>query len=715
MIERLALLSFRHRWLTLSVWVVILLGAVGAASAFSGDFADGGRLRGTDSDAAYQVIGSEFPPEAGDTVTVAYRAPNGIQRPLAVAVMDRFIASARTVPNVRAVEAPSQISPDGLVGVGSLVLTGTPEQQSVAAQQLRQRATSIGDTEMRIDFNSFQFAEGGLNSTGEIAGVIGAFVILLLAFGSVVTMGVPIISALVGVAVAASGVGLWAAAVPTPDFTTEVALMIGIGVGIDYALFIITRYRSALINRCSPQQAIAEAMGSAGRAVVFAGSIVMVSLLGMMLMRMPFLYGLALGSATSVLVAVLAALTLVPALLSIMGRRVGARAVRVAHSTRETRWHRWARFVQRRAAISAVLGTVVLLSLSLPVLWMHLAHADAGSDAKGSTTRLAHDELARAFGPGVNGPLVLAVTGRSSEANLQRIRTLVAHTDGVASVSEPTLSSSGNAALFTVTPTTGPQESATAALVHHLRTEFRDNSLLVHVGGVTASDIDFAALMGGRLPLFIGAVLVVSFILLMLVFRSVLVPLKAVVLNLLSIGAAYGLMVAVFQWGWLAGLVGVQQGAPIESWAPMMLFAIVFGLSMDYEVFLLSSVHERYQATRDNSASVVDGLAVTARVITAAAAIMVLVFGGFVVNDVRSIKLIGFGLASAVLVDATIVRMLLVPATMQLLGDRNWWMPTWLDRLLPRLDVERRLDHGGSVGPAGSLGIRTGSRRRMRA
>ena len=520
---------------------------------------------------------------------------------------------------------------------------------------------------------------------------MAAVVILLIAFGSVAAMGLPLITAIVGIVIGLAGVTLWANVVETPDFTTQVASMVGIGVGIDYALFIVTRYREVSQRGASATEAITESFSTAGRAVAFAGCTVVISLLGMLVMRVPFLYGLALGTSSAVLVAVLAALTLLPALLGVLGRHLDRFSVHRRHTTgRETVWHRWSRLVQRHPVQFALSGLIALLVAGAPVFAMRLAGADSGNDPGASTTRQAYDLLANGFGPGTNGPLIVAIStpDAASRAAAASLPASIASLDDVDHVGPLVLSPSGDAALVQIVPKSSPQAEATADLVAELRsTVLPAAGLDAHVGGQTASDVDFAELMSSRLPVFIGAVLVLSFLLLMAVFRSVLVPLKAVVMNLLSIGAAYGVMVAVFQWGWLGGLFGVT-AAPIEPWAPMMLFAIVFGLSMDYEVFLLSSVKERFDATGDNSHAVVEGLASTARVITAAAAIMVCVFGSFIVGDLRAIKLIGLGLAVAVLVDATIVRMILVPATMELLGRRNWWMPRWLDRVVPHLDVE---------------------------
>ncbi len=717
MLERLASWSFRHRWTVVVAWLVAAVAVTMAAGAFGGDYADGGRLKGTDSDAAYQLVQREFPAAVGEEATVVFADPAGLadDRP----AIEAYLAQVRSL--ARVAEAPSpfdgagSISADGTVAYTSVTFDaadGAALEQGALA--VRDAAASLRSTGLRVEFGGWWYQDGGVPSS-ELFGVGAAAVILLLAFGSVVAMGLPLLTAVFGILIALAGVTLWSAAVPTPDFTVQVASMIGIGVGIDYALFIVTRYRTALAAGRTPHDAAVEAIGTAGRAVLFAGGTVMISLLGMLLMGMAFFQGLAFGSSSAVLIAMLAAVTLLPALLGIAGRRIDRLSIHRrrpslgAGRRAETGWHRWSRLVQRHPVAFAAAGITALLVTAAPVLGMRLASADAGNDAKGTTTRNAYDLLADGFGAGVNGPLLLAVEvpTPTAQAALPALVEAVRATPGVAFVTEPQFSPAGTTAIVTALPTTSPQSRATEDLVHRLRTDVlpplaggdivapAGGHLVAHVGGATASNVDFAQLMSDRLPIFIGAVLVCSFLLLLVVFRSVLVPLKAVVMNLLSIGAAYGAMVAVFQWGWLSSFLGSGPGAPIEPWAPMMLFAIVFGLSMDYEVFLLSSVKERYDATGDNTEAVVEGLASTARVITAAAAIMVCVFGSFVVGDVRSIKLIGFGLAFSVLVDATIVRMIVVPATMELLGARNWWLPRWLDRLLPNVHLEG--SHGAAA------------------
>jgi putative drug exporter of the RND superfamily len=702
-LERLASASYRHRWRVLSLWFVGLVAIIAVSGSLAGKYASGSRLDGTDSQAAYDLISDNEPGHSHDYGYAVFQSAQGIESQATRAAITRYLADVAATKGIQGVtspyDVPTQISADHTIALAPVEFDPDVDQSVTtdAANAMRSKTGALNQSGVRVEFSGNMFQDGTVPAS-EMFGIAAAIVILLIAFGSIVAMGLPITTAIAGVLASVAGVGLWAAVVKTPDFTVQVASMIGIGVGIDYALFIVTRYRTALHRGLAPEHAVRESMGTAGRAVVFAGVTVMISLLGLLLMGLDFVQGLAFGTASAVLIAVLAAVTLLPALLGFAGRRIDRLAIHRRDHQSGRLAHRWSRVVQRRPVAVAAAGAGALLILAAPVFAMRLATADEGNDPATSTTRQAYDLVADGFGPGANGPLLVVVetpTGAARDA-VQSIADRVAATPGVTMVTPVAAAPSGEEASFTAFPSSAPQSKETASLVRHLRSDVlpqaeRDGAV-AHIGGETASNVDFADLMSRRLPYFIAAVLVLSFLLLMAVFRSVLVPLKAVIMNLLSIGAAYGVMVAVFQWGWLGSAIGVSGGAPIEPWAPMMLFAIVFGLSMDYEVFLLSSIRERYLATGDNGEAVVDGLASTARVITAAAAIMVCVFGSFVVGDERSIKLIGLGLASAVLIDATLVRMVLVPATMELLGRRNWWMPRWLDRIVPRLDVEQDVD-----------------------
>jgi RND superfamily putative drug exporter len=493
-------------------------------------------------------------------------------------------------------------------------------------------------------------------------------------------------------------VTLLANVVTMPSFTLQLVMMLAIGVGIDYALFIVTRYRQALAEGREPAAAVELAIDTAGRAVLFAGTTVVVSVLGLLVVGLDINRALGIAAAAGVAMTMLASITLLPALLGFVGTGIDRLGLphrrRTGHDATATLGHRWSTTVQRHPAAAALVGFVVLSVLAVPTLSMRLGFGDAGNRPTTDTTRRAYDLLAEGFGPGANSPLLLAVTVPAGAADaLPAIVEDVGAAEGVAAATPPIPNEAGDVALVQVIPTSAPQDEATTELVHHLRddvlpTATEGTGIEVHVGGAQAAVVDYADFGSSRLPVFIVVVLAVSFVILMAVFRSVLVPLKAVVMNLLSIGAAYGVVVAVFQWGWGASLIGIGREGPVEAWAPMMLFAIVFGLSMDYEVFLLSRIREEYDSTGDNATAVATGLAHTARVITAAAAIMVVVFAGFVLSGERSLQLFGLGLATAVLVDATLVRLVMVPATMELLGDRNWWLPGWLDRILPSIHIE---------------------------
>jgi RND superfamily putative drug exporter len=664
---------------------------------------------------------------------------------------------------VAQIDEVSLISPYSPAGqLQGLVATEGPEAGNVAYAQLdlaegtgEIRASEIGGEIQEVvddvDVDGVQIEVGGSTFAefeppeSEVIGLAFAIVILILSFGSVLAMGLPIGVALAGVGVGAALITLLSNVLSVPDFAVTVGAMIGLGVGIDYALFIVTRYREGLHLGMDPEKATVTALDTAGRAVVFAGFTVVISLLGMFIMGLPFINGLATGAAVTVLVTMVASVTLLPAFLGFARHRVevtrwrgliaaGLVAVallgvglriqplllaaplaaivllasfaiaplrrqlppRKTKPVRETFAYRWSRFVQRHPWSVAIGVGALLLVMTIPVLDLRLGFSDESNFPEDTTTRQAYELISDGFGPGANGPLILAaeVSGPEDLQTLQGLATALGETEGVAAVAGPFPNdpAAPEAAVLRVVPTTGPQDAATTDLVDALRadvipTATAGSDVEVYVSGSVAAQIDFSDYLAQRIPYFFAAVLALSFLLLMMVFRSLLVPLKAVVMNLLSIGGAYGIVVAIFQWGWGAAVFDTA-GGPIEPFIPMMMFAIVFGLSMDYEVFLLSRVKEEYDRSHDAVNSVADGLAATARVITAAAAIMVVVFGSFVLEDNRIIKMMGVGLAMAVLLDATLVRMLLVPATMELLGERNWWLPRWIDRILPTLNVE---------------------------
>jgi RND superfamily putative drug exporter len=708
MLARLARLCYRRRRSVLLLWVVALVGLLVLGSSAGGKFRTDFRLPSSESRRAQTLLEAAFPQQAGGGNTfVVFKADSGINDASVQKTMTNLFTKITADAGVTVVSpytaaGAGQVSSKGTIAFAQLELPyltegqKSPQVDAIRADRDAVMAASHGIT---IELAGQPFQDKFKPPASEGIGLLAAILILLFAFGSVLAMGLPIMVALFGIGCGFVIIKLLAHILSVPDFTTQLAAMIGLGVGIDYALFIVTRYRSSLHDGNEPEEAIVESLSTAGRAVLFAGLTVVVSLLGMFLMGLAFVRGMAVGASATVLMTMIASVTLLPAVLGFAGHNIDKlglphRKVKPG-SHRQTFWYRWSRVVQRRPWPAFVFGLVVLLACSIPLFSIRLGSSDAGNLPKADTTRRAYDLLSSGFGPGFNGPLILAVdlSHGGGPAVLPNVVRAVESTPGVEFVFPAVTNATGDTAVIRVFPTTSPQDAATTQLIHQLRNDTiprvtEGTGAKVLVGGVTASFNDFADYLGKRLPWFVGAVLTLSFLLLMAVFRSVLVPLKAVVMNLLSIGAAYGVVVAVFQWGWGASLIGLGKQGPIDAWAPMMLFAIVFGLSMDYEVFLLSRVREEYDRTGDNGLAVADGLAATARVITAAAAIMVCVFASFVLGDQRSIKLFGVGLSVAVFIDATIVRLVLVPATMELLGARNWWMPKWLDRILPRLNVE---------------------------
>ena len=708
MLARLARVCYRRRRSVLLLWLLTLVALLVLGSTAGGKFRTDFRLPSSESRRAQTLLEAAFPEQAGGGNTfVVFKADKGIDEAGVQKTMTDLFTKITADTGVAVVSpyteaGAGQVSSKGTIAFAQLELPYLTEGQKspqVDAIRADRDAVMAAGNGLTIELAGQPFQDQFKPPASEGIGLLAAILILLFAFGSVLAMGLPIMVALFGIGCGVVIIKLLAHILSVPDFTTQLAAMIGLGVGIDYALFIVTRYRSSLHDGNEPEEAVVESLSTAGRAVLFAGLTVVVSLLGMFLMGLAFVRGMAVGASATVLMTMIASVTLLPAVLGFAGHNIDKlglphRKVKPG-SHRQTFWYRWSRVVQRRPWPAFVFGLVVLLACSIPLFSIRLGSSDAGNLPKSDTTRRAYDLLSSGFGPGFNGPLILAVdlSHGGGSALLPDVVKAVESTPGVEFVLPAVTNAAGDTAVIRVFPTTSPQDAATTQLIHQLRDDVipqvtEGTGATVLVGGITASFNDFADYLGGRLPWFVGAVLGLSFLLLMAVFRSVLVPLKAVVMNLLSIGAAYGVVVAVFQWGWGANLIGLGKAGPIDAWAPMMLFAIVFGLSMDYEVFLLSRVREEYDRTGDNGLAVADGLAATARVITAAAAIMVCVFASFVLGDQRSIKLFGVGLSVAVFIDATIVRLVLVPATMELLGDRNWWMPKWLDRLLPRLNVE---------------------------
>jgi RND superfamily putative drug exporter len=708
MLRRLAHFSYRHRRLTVLAWIALLVGLTVLSGAVGKDFASGFTVKGTESARAQDLLQKAFPSRAGDTGQLVIEAPQGVKDPAVQRRVEAVLAKIEKVNEVSGTTSPyssegaRQIAANGKIAYADIQFE---KRASEVHQATAEDIIAAADVGKRVDGVTLEtggrmFVIGSFGGSSEIIGLVAAIVILLIAFGSLLAMGLPILTALFGIGCGFAICALLSNIMVAPEFTTQLAAMIGIGVGIDYALFIVTRYRQGLQEGLDPERATALALDTAGRAVLFAGTTVVISLCGLFLMGVDFIRGLGAGAAATVLVTMLASVTLVPALLGFVGLNIDKFHIpglrRNETETRQSVWFRWSRFLQRRPWTAALAGLAVLLLLAVPFFSLRLGFSDNGNNPKSDTTRRAYDLLSQGFGPGFNGPLVLAARTPDGAESLDALAKELPGTPGVARVGPVTPSPDGKAAVIQVIPTTSPQSQQTVTLINRLRDHvipaaIKGTGATVDVGGITASGSDVTSTLSSRLPLFIGAVLALSFILLLAVFRSVLVPVKAVVMNLLSIGAAYGVIVAIFNWGWLAGPLGVTGTGPIEPFLPMMLFAIVFGLSMDYEVFLLSRIREEYDRSGDNGLAVADGLAATARVITAAAAIMVMVFASFVLGDERVIKLFGIGLASAIFIDATLVRIVLVPATMELLDRANWWFPRWLE-WIPQLHVEASPD-----------------------
>jgi putative drug exporter of the RND superfamily len=697
---RLASLCYRRRRRVLALWGALVVGTALLNAVAGGEHRVDYSMPGSESAAVRDLLAERFPDRSGDLVFAVVHAPAGLDDPAHAPALRDLATDLATMPRVAAVGDPLR-SPDGHTLLVPVTLDDRVEAvpgSAILSLVERIGATSGSGLQAEAGGWPVQYAEQEEAGGKEGVGLVAALAILLLAFGSLLAAGIPILLALVGIAVGSAVAMLVANLIDIPEWGAMLATMIGIGVGIDYALFIVTRYRTALEEGLAPHEAVVRAMTTSGRAVLFAGGTVIVSLLGLGVIGLEYMWGAAIAMVLGVLGVLAAATTLLPAVLGFAGERIDRFRLPLHRSAhRSARWARWSTGVQRRPALWGTLALVLLLALAAPTFGMRFGFPDAGSGPESLTSRRAFDLTAEAFGPGANGPLVVAVDAAgdrggaapAAEAIAVRLQT----EDGVAAVLPGMADASGDTVLLTVVPSTGPQDPATEALVRRLRADVLPEVVdgtgaTASVGGLTALFIDEADHESSRLPWFIGAVLTLSFVLLLVVFRAPLIALKAAALNLLGIGAAYGIIAEAVEGGWFGQLIGIDEPTPVPVFIPILMFALLFGLSMDYEVFLLSRIREEHLAGASNREAVVEGIARTARVITAAAGIMVVVFGAFVLNDEVILKLAGLGLASAVLIDATIVRMVLVPATMELLGERNWWTPRWLDRRLPRVDLE---------------------------
>ncbi len=692
----------RRRRFVLLTWIIGFLSIVSINQFAGGSPVDDFQVPGVESQFAVDLLADRFPERAGASAMVVFHSPDGVVTDQASNGIREVISAIRSLDHVVAVTEPlasqRSISPDGNTAFAAVQFDlPVADLGKETLEELIAVGALVDKAVVQVEFGGELPTVLKERSQGpaEMIGMFAALIILLITFRAVVATALPLGMAVAGLATGLSLVGLLSMIIDVPSIAPRLGTMIGLGVGIDYALFIISRHRDNIQGGMNIDESIARTNATAGNAVVVAGGTVIVAILGLWFAGIPFVATLGYSASIVVAIAVLIAVTLLPALLGVVGHRILPRHVRLGGApskTKENYWVRWARWVAHHPWRTSISATVALIMMALPMLDMQLGQADAGTDPTSTTQRRAYDFLAEGFGVGFNGPLLLVVdleTSADSTA-LEEIRKAIELDPGVRAVSPPELNSQKNTGLLTVIPTTKPQDQATSDLVHRLRDEILPTATdaKVFVGGPTARFIDQSDKIASRLPWFIIAVVSLSFILLMIVFRSILVPLKAAVLNLLSIGAAYGVVVAVFQWGWGRSLIGLDESVPIASFVPMMMFAILFGLSMDYEVFILSRIREEYHRGHTNIESVIEGLGSTAKVITAAALIMISVFLGFVASEDPIVKMMGVGLATAVAVDATIVRMILVPSTMSLVGDPNWWLPSWLDRILPHLEIE---------------------------
>jgi RND superfamily putative drug exporter len=711
---RLAGVAHRRRGRVLAAWAAALAVVFGLSAAFGGEFVTDPTTPGSDSARAQHLLGERFPAQSGDTVQVVVRAADVTSAEVRGDV-GALLGELGRAPHVAAAADPyateGAVAPDARTLVARLYLDVTnPNDMPVEATErllATAEAAERDGLEIALGGRAVQLAEAD-EAGSEMLGLVAAAVILLVMFGSVVAAGLPLAVAIAGLAVSSGLVGVITAVVDVPEFAPIIGVMLGVALGIDYALLMVTRFREWRASGLDSEAATVATLDTAGRAVIVAGGTVLVSMSGLFVVGLSVMNGTAVVAMVTVLVVVVAAVTLFPALLGYLGgridrlrvplgRRAAARSAGDGHPHRPSGWVRWSRLVQRHSVLAAVAGTGLLLVLAAPFLGVRFGLPDAGNDPEGTSSRQAYDLLAEGFGPGANGPLLVVadLSGAGDGAAVERLRAGIEGTAGVAGVSQPRIDAAGDTAVLTAVPTTGPQDDATADLVRTLRDTVipatsGGDVTGVHVGGTTAATIDASAMIADRLALVIGGVVVVSMLILLLAFRSVVIAVTAALMNLLSVAAAYGVTAWFLEGGWGGRLIGIDTDTPLAAFGPVIMFALLFGLSMDYEVFLISRIRESWVRTQDNGGAIVTGLAGTGRVITAAAAIMIVVFAAMIPSDQVFVKVMAIGMVAAILVDATVVRMLLVPAVMHLLGDRNWWLPRGMARHLPQLHVEGR-------------------------
>ncbi|UKY52843.1 MMPL family transporter [Streptomyces inhibens] len=738
----LARWCLRRRIVVIVLWLAAFAGVAVAAGVAGSAYSNNYEVPGTESGQASALMAQAFPGRSGDSDSIVWHTESGTVRAGAVEkTMSRTLAKIAELPGVSEVQSPygkqadgaqggRQISKDGHTAYASVVFDRpTDELDPAQVHKVVDTAQAAAGDGLQVELGGAGIAltEAPRAQLPEIIGLCAAAVVLFLAFGSLAATFLPIITAVAAVGTASAGITLLSHAMTVADFAPMLGMLIGLGVGIDYALFIVTRHRKGLRAGLTVDEAATRAVTVSGRAVVFAGATVCIALLGMLILRLSFLNGVALAASLTVVLTVAASITLLPALLGLIGMRALSRRERrqlAEHGPRRERptgiAARWSGFVERHPKLLGVAAAAFMIVLALPTFGLHLGTSDQGNNPATSTSRKAYDLLAGGgagagrgggFGPGFNGPLTLVGTldGAKDRLAFDKLPDRLRHTPGVAQVSGPEFNGSRGTGVITVVPTSSPQSRQTSDLVARLRTDVLPaaegrTTMQVRVGGVTASYDDFASVIVGKLPLFIGVVIAFGSLLLLLAFRSIGIPLKAALMNVMAVASSFGIVTAIFQWGWGSELLGLGSAGPIEPFLPVIMVSVLFGLSMDYQVFLVSRMYEEWQLTRDNCRAVRVGLAETSRVINSAAVIMIAVFAAFILSGDRTIAMFGIGLASAVALDAFVLRTLLVPALMHMLGGANWWLPSWLDRRLPRISIEPPPEPDGAAGPAEPAG-----------
>jgi len=702
---------FVHRKAVLAGWLIALIGFFAVGLKVGANYAQNDSLPGTDSTKALSVLQTNYPAQAGDSDQIVVQARQGTLRsPPAETAVTSMLARVAKLPYVRSVTSPyglgGQISKDGTIGLATVNLTAQANSvPNSAVQTLISTAQSADSALLNVQLGGAAIENVAVPSgdfTSVILGIVLALIILFIAFRrSVLAALLPLISALAAIGVGLSIITVLTHAISIASWVPEVAIIVALGVGVDYALFIVSRHRNGLLAGQTPEDAAVTALNTSGRAVLLAGLTVCIALLGLFALQISSLYGVAVAVALVVGLTMVASLTLLPAMLGFLGPKVLRRAERrmLAERGRQVEqaggfWLRWAEGLGRRPQIPALLALAVIVVLAIPFFSSRTGLLDASTDPSSSTTYQAYQLLAKGFGPGFNGPLEVVgqINSPADQTRFAAFLTSARSEPGVAGVTPPQLSPNGKAEVADVFPTTGPQDAATTTVLDRLRAGVPQaeagSTLAIHIGGTTAANQDYSQVTSSKLPQFVAVVVGLSFLLLAVVFRSLLIPLVASVMNVLSFGVALGVMTAAFQFGWGKSLLGFGTAAPIEAWIPALMFAVLFGLSTDYEVFLISRMHEEWTLTGDNKRAVIRGQAETGRVITAASLIMILVFAAFILTGQEAIMQIGLGFAAAIFVDAYVIRTVLVPSVMHMLGRANWWLPAWLDRLLPRLHVE---------------------------